>query len=66
MVECHRSSNLKAHHDPRLAQSGGVVAPTAAPPPEDYPELSPELRAIFEKDWLQDERALQALHYLAE
>ena len=33
--------------------------------PDDYPDLSPELRAIFEKNW-QTERGRQALRYLAE
>ena len=33
--------------------------------PDDYPDLSPELRAIFEKNW-KTERGRQALRYLAE
>ena len=32
---------------------------------DDYPDLSPELRAIFEKNW-KTERGRQALRYLAE
>ena len=33
--------------------------------PDDYPDLSPELCAIFETNW-KTERGRQALRYLAE
>lgn len=65
MIQHARSITFSKHRDPRLEESSGIAAPSAAPRPEDYPELPPELQAIFEEDWLQDPRGLEALHYLA-
>jgi hypothetical protein len=66
VVEQARSSDRDPDRDPRLAESGGVVAPIAAPRPEDYPELSPEQRARFEERWVKNPRGLEALRYLAK
>ena len=66
MAEQTRPVELPANRDPRLERSRGVVAPSPAPRPEDYPELSPEQRARFEKRWVKNLRGLEALRYLAQ
>ena len=61
-----RSTGRKTHRDLPSEVADGIVAPIAAPRPEDYPDLSPEQRARFEKRWVKNARGLEALRYLAK